>query len=58
MTVICLVKVQKLQHYSFLMLTRSTNITEDKKVLRYEKSENKLDLLSFFNSAVSMNLYS
>ncbi len=44
LTVICLVKVQKLKHYSLLMLARRTNITEDKIVLRYEKSENKLDL--------------
>jgi hypothetical protein len=32
------------------MLGRRTNITEDKIVLRYEKSENKLDLLSFLSS--------
>jgi hypothetical protein len=29
LTVICLVKVQKLKHYSFLMLARKTNIIED-----------------------------
>ncbi len=33
------------------MLARRTNITEDKIVLRYEKSENKLDLRFFFKSA-------
>jgi hypothetical protein len=51
LTVICLVKVQKLKHYSFLMLARRTHIIEDKIVLKYEKSENKLDLRYFFNSA-------
>jgi hypothetical protein len=38
------------------MLARRTNITEDKIVLRCEKTGDKLDLLSFFNSAVSINL--
>jgi hypothetical protein len=56
LTVICLVKVQKLKHYSFLMLARRTNITEEEIVLRYGKSQNKLDLLSFFNSAASIYL--
>jgi hypothetical protein len=37
------------------MLAR-TNTIEDKTVLRYEKSGDKLDLLSFFNSAVPINL--
>ncbi len=36
LTVICLVKVQKLRHYSFLVLARRAYITEDKIVLRYE----------------------
>jgi hypothetical protein len=47
LTVICLAKVQKLNHYSFLMIARRTNITEDKIVLRYEKNGNKLELISF-----------
>ncbi len=54
LTVICIVKVQKLN--IFLMLAARKNITEDKIVLRYEKSGVKKDLLSFFNSAVSLNL--
>ncbi len=33
------------------MLATRTNITKDKIVLRYEKSDNKLDLRFFFNSA-------
>jgi hypothetical protein len=54
LTVICTVKEQKLN--IFLMLAARTNITEDKIVLRYEKSGVKIDMLSFFNSAVSLNL--
>jgi hypothetical protein len=42
-------------HYSFLMLAMRTNITEDKTVLRYERSGDRLYLLSFFNSVGSIN---
>ncbi len=42
-------------HYSVLMLARRTNATEDKIVLRYQKSGDKLGLLPFFNSAASLN---
>jgi hypothetical protein len=45
-----------LQHYSFFILARRKNITEDKIVLWYDKSGEKLDLVSFLNSAVSINL--
>jgi hypothetical protein len=38
------------------MLAKRTKITEDKIILRYEKSGDKLGLLFFFNSAVSINL--
>jgi hypothetical protein len=38
------------------MLAMRTDITEDKIVLRYEKSGDKLDLISLFNSAASINL--
>jgi hypothetical protein len=54
--VICIVKVQKLKCYSFLMLATRTNTTEDKIVLRYKKIEDKLNLLPIFNRAVSLNL--
>ncbi len=53
---VCLVKIQKLEHYSFLMLARRTKITQDKIFLRYEKSGDKLGLLFFINNAVSINL--
>ncbi len=43
-----MLKVKKLKHYSFSMLASKTNITEDKIVLRYEKSGDKLGLLLFF----------
>jgi hypothetical protein len=46
--ILSIVKLKKLKQYSFLMLARRTNIIEDKIVLRYEKSGNKLDLRSFF----------
>jgi hypothetical protein len=46
--VICTVKEQKFKHYSFSMLATRTNTTEDKIVLRYEKSVDMLDLFSFF----------
>ncbi len=39
------------------MLARRTNISEYKIVLRYEKSGDKLDMLFFFNSEVSKNIY-
>jgi hypothetical protein len=56
LTIICIVKLQKLKYYSFLMLATRTNTAENKIVLRYENSGDKLDLLSFFNSPVSLNL--
>jgi hypothetical protein len=56
LTVICIVKLQKLNNYSFLMFATRTNTTENKIVLRYENSGDKLNLLSIFNSAVSLNL--
>jgi hypothetical protein len=38
LSVICIVKVQKLKHTIFLMLATRTHITEDKIVFRFEKS--------------------
>jgi hypothetical protein len=35
LTVTCIVKVQKLKHYSFLILATRTNTTRDKTALRY-----------------------
>jgi hypothetical protein len=56
LTVIFHYKTKTLKHNSFLILATRTNTTEDKIVLRYENSGDKLDLLSFFNSVVSLNL--
>jgi hypothetical protein len=39
-------KNTKVKALQLLMLARRTNISEDKTVFRYEKSGNKLDLLS------------
>ncbi len=47
LTIICIVKLQKFKHYSFLMFATRTNTTEDKIVLRFENSGDKLNLLSF-----------
>jgi hypothetical protein len=54
LTVICLVKVKKLKHYCSLMPARRIHITGDKIVQRYKKNGNMLDLLSFFNSAITI----
>jgi hypothetical protein len=56
LTVIFIIKLKTLKHYSFLILATRTSTTEDKMVLRYEKSGYKLDLLSIFNSAASKTL--
>jgi hypothetical protein len=40
------------------MLARRINTTEDKIVLRYEKSGDKLGLLPFLNTPASLNLSS
>jgi len=37
-------------------LQQGQNFTEDKIILRYKESGDKLDLLSCFNSATSINL--
>jgi hypothetical protein len=56
LTVIFIIKLKTLKHYSYLILATRTYTTEDKIVLRYENSGDKLDLLSLFNSVVSQNL--